>query len=405
MERSFEQLCNMFFEVSQVPLVICQLNGTPVHWAPYSDTPDEPPETNKNLVEKYTSLSNDQFVPFVEITDPPFFFAVIGLKTGEYLIVGPTAPAKPGDADIVRLSVLRNVPENRRKAYRERVSHIPVFSFRQFLTTIALVNHAFNGVLISPEDILLVRPSLTHELDKSLTHTMFTARENQVMHTPASFEHYVLQAVTDGNTPKLKQALLSPVSGSIGMMSNDPIQQEKYTFICFITLVTRAAIAGGLIQELAFSLSDVYCQRVDRLENISDIAKLSWEMCIDFTERVAAVKGKDKLSPTISMCCEYINGHLHNDIHLSQLANLARLSEKTLSRKFKQEIGISMTDYIHEERIKEAQALLEYSDYTISEIGYHLQYGSQSYFSSIFKKFSGVTPQQFREKLKSPVLR
>jgi AraC-like DNA-binding protein len=100
------------------------------------------------------------------------------------------------------------------------------------------------------------------------------------------------------------------------------------------------------------------------------------------------------------MCCEYINGHLHNDIHLSQLANLARLSEKTLSRKFKQEIGISMTDYIHEERIKEAQALLEYSDYTISEIGYHLQYGSQSYFSSIFKKFSGVTPQQFREKLK-----
>jgi AraC-like DNA-binding protein len=114
------------------------------------------------------------------------------------------------------------------------------------------------------------------------------------------------------------------------------------------------------------------------------------------------VRGRDKLSPGVAICCEYINLHLHDEVNLFQLTKLVRLGPKSLSKKFKLETGLSVSDYIHQERIKEARALLEYSDYSISEIGYHLQYGSQSYFSSVFKKFSGVTPQQFRGQLKQP---
>jgi YesN/AraC family two-component response regulator len=336
----------------------------------------------------------------VEISDPPFFFAVVKLDGEDYLVVGPVAPVEYGEAEFRKLALIRDVPEEKRDGYCERTMRIAVFSFRQFLATVALLTRMTNGKFISPDDILLSRPFIAREVEKHLAHAMFSARESQVMHTPASFEHYVLQAVTDGNVPKLKQALLSPVAGSIGKMSDDPLRQEKYTFICFITLITRAAIAGGLSQEQAFSLSDIYCQRADRYQDISEIAKLSWDMCMDFTEKVATVKGRDKLSTGISMCCEFINGHLHDDIHLPQLAGLARTSVKTLSKKFKEETGLSVVDYIHQERIKEAQSLLEFSDYSISEIGYYLRYGSQSYFSSIFKKISGVTPQQFRERLK-----
>lgn len=397
-----EQICNMLFEVSNVPLTICQAGGEPVYWVPRTSALDEPPEANRVLIEKFAHSVTQPAMPFVEITDPPFFLAVIKLEGENYLIVGPAAPIKHSEADILKFARGRKVPEQKYAAYGERLKHTPVFSFRQFLTTMALVNYTFTGRLISPEDILLSRPSSSKEVEKSLTRAMFSARENQLVHTPASFEHYVLQAVSDGNIPKLKQAFRSPVSGSVGRMSHDPIQQEKFTFICFITLVTRAAIGGGLSPELAFSLSDVYCQTVDKLTNISAIAKLSMEMCLDFTEKVAAVKGKDKLTPGIALCCEYINQHLHAKVNLSQLTKLVRIGPKSLSKKFKQETGFSITDYIHQERIKEARSLLEHSDYSISEIGYHLQYGSQSYFSSVFKKFSGVTPQQFRGQLKQP---
>ncbi len=393
----FTQICDMFYEVSYLPLTVCQPQGKPQYWAPRLESPDESQEANQALINTFAQASPDQNNPFVEISSPAFFFSVIKLNSGEYLIIGPASPHKHAPAEIHQLTILRGVPEEKRAAYTERLERIPVFSFRQFLTTICLVHYMFNGRLVSPEDILLSRSPIPAKVDDQLAQAIFNARENQVIHTPASFEHYILQAVSDGNLPKLKQALLSPVSGSIGKMSDDPIRQEKYTFICFVTLVTRAAIAGGLNQELTFSLSDIYCQRVDRLQNISDIARLSWEMCMDFTQKVEAVKWKNKPSPGVMQCCEYISLHLHENIDLTQLTNLARTSSKTLSKRFRSETGLTINDYIHRERIKEAQSLLKYTDYSISEIGYYLQYNSQSYFSSIFKKFSGLTPQQYRE--------
>jgi hypothetical protein len=277
-EKQPEQICNMFFEVSSVPLTLCWANGEPIYSVPHTDAPAELPQSNKVLIEKFTHAITGQAVPFVEITDPTYFFAVVKLEGEAYLIIGPTAPIKHSEADILKFASARKVPEQKCAAYCERLRQIPVFSFRQFLIITSLVNYLFTDQLISPEEILLSRPSFSKNVEKSLTRAMFIARENQVMHTPASFEHYVLQAVSDGNIPKLKQAFRSPVSGSIGRMSNNPIQQEKFTFICFITLVTRAAIAGGLSQELAFSLSDIYCQTVDKLTNISEITKLSMEM-------------------------------------------------------------------------------------------------------------------------------
>ncbi len=403
-EKQLEQLCNMFFEIAQLPLVICQEDGQSLYWVPHIDEPDEPPDANRGLIEKYLHLSTGQNVPYVEIVDPTFFFAVIKFKGGDYLVIGPAAPLKYDERTLLSLASARNVPAEKQKLYCERIKQVPEYSFRHFLTLVSLLNYSFNSTLVSPDDLLLQRPSISLHTEENLAHALFQARESQVTHTPASFERYLLQAISDGNVAKLKQAFLQPMSGAVGRMSGDPLQQEKFTFISFATLVTRAAIAGGLSQELAFSLSDIYCQAVDRLHNSFDISKLAMEMSLDFTEKVAAAKGRIGLSQVISTCCEYIGVHLHDEIDLQQLSGLVRLGPKTLSKKFKAETGLTVSDYIHKERIKEAQALLEYSDYSISEIGYYLQYGSQSYFSSIFKKFSGVTPQQFREQLRKAKL-
>jgi AraC-like DNA-binding protein len=396
-DKSLEQVCNLLFEATQLPLIVCRQDGTSLYGLPASETSDEPVEMHSELIKKSAS---QPLLPFVEITNPTFFLAVIKLPGENYLLLGPVAPTRHDEREILRFAAARGISAERQPAYCEQLSGGRNFSFRNFLTLISLVNFTFTQMLVSPDEILLLRPSQIPDSDAILTRALFDARENQVMHTPASFENYILQAVTDGDITKLKQALLSPVSGSVGKMSGDSIRQEKYTFISFVTLVTRAAITGGLSPELAFSLSDIYCQSVDKSQDILEISKLSMEMCLDFTEKVAAAQGKTWLSPTISACCEYISTHLHNEIDLGDLAAQVRLGTKSLSRKFKAETGLSILDYIHRERVKEARSLMEHSDYSISEIGYFLQYGSQSYFSSVFKKFSGVTPQQFREQVK-----
>ena len=54
-------------------------------------------------------------------------------------------------------------------------------------------------------------------------------------------------------------------------------------------------------------------------------------------------------------------------------------------------------EYIHKEKIKEAKYLLQHSDYTLTEITLFLNYPSQSYFTQIFRRYTGWTPLQFRE--------
>lgn len=62
---------------------------------------------------------------------------------------------------------------------------------------------------------------------------------------------------------------------------------------------------------------------------------------------------------------------------------------------FRQEIGMGIPEYIHREKLGEAEYLLRHTSYTLSGITTYLNYPSQSYFTQIFKKYNGITPQQY----------
>lgn len=81
---------------------------------------------------------------------------------------------------------------------------------------------------------------------------------------------------------------------------------------------------------------------------------------------------------------------------MSKLAEVAGLNASYLSQLFKKENGISVSDYIQRERIEEAKRLIELPGVTLSDIATRLHFNDQSYFTKVFKKYTGVTPRQFR---------
>lgn len=58
-------------------------------------------------------------------------------------------------------------------------------------------------------------------------------------------------------------------------------------------------------------------------------------------------------------------------------------------------------DYIYAEKVKEAQYLLTYTDDSLARIASYLAFSSQHYFQNIFKKYAGVTPNEYRTKNKN----
>lgn len=96
--------------------------------------------------------------------------------------------------------------------------------------------------------------------------------------------------------------------------------------------------------------------------------------------------------------CGYIYTHIKERITITTLAEYTDLSESYLSRVFKQNLGISISDYIREKKIEKATHLLRYSDKPIVDIANYLSFSSQSHFIQIFENYTGLTPKKYRDK-------
>jgi AraC-like DNA-binding protein len=89
-------------------------------------------------------------------------------------------------------------------------------------------------------------------------------------------------------------------------------------------------------------------------------------------------------------CCE-------TDESLVQIASRFYISKSYLSRIFKEITGFTINEYINIARIKKAKHLLHHSEYTITEISFKIGYESITYFERVFKKFVGISPNQYRK--------
>lgn len=94
---------------------------------------------------------------------------------------------------------------------------------------------------------------------------------------------------------------------------------------------------------------------------------------------------------------QYLDKHYMEAISLQNLGNIFHISHYYLSHIFKIETGISPMKYVMYRRIGEAQNMLMNTDKTIGTISETLGFGDNCHFSSMFKKYVGITPTQYRK--------
>jgi len=92
----------------------------------------------------------------------------------------------------------------------------------------------------------------------------------------------------------------------------------------------------------------------------------------------------------------FLHRNIHRNLSLAEMAEHAGLSVSHFSYLFKQQTGYSPTDYFIHVKLQRACALLSLEDKTINEIAYEIGYEDPYYFSRIFKKVIGVSPQNYR---------
>jgi len=149
--------------------------------------------------------------------------------------------------------------------------------------------------------------------------------------------------------------------------------------------------------ERVYQLSDLYMRECEQMQTIEEVHRLQYIMLMDFCDRVSAARLPKGISAEVSRCMTYIRSHTNMLIGVEHVAALIPRSSSYLMRRFKEELGMSVGDYITRCKMEEACDLLVYGESSLSEISAYLGYSSQSYFQNVFKKQMGMTPMQYRK--------
>lgn len=96
----------------------------------------------------------------------------------------------------------------------------------------------------------------------------------------------------------------------------------------------------------------------------------------------------------------YIADHYAFDTPLERLASIACMSESKLKSCFKRQLGCSVTQYIQGRRMSQAEHLLIDTDFTMGQIAQMIGYTTSSRFAELFKKSTGLLPNEYRKIVK-----
>lgn len=184
----------------------------------------------------------------------------------------------------------------------------------------------------------------------------------------------------------------------MGILSDDPVRNLKYHFVVTTAMITRFCWDGGMPLEEAFGLSDFYIQHMDRCKSIAEIVILHDQMSLDYAGRMNKRKNLAASSRQVADAINYIYSHISQRLTVKNLAKAVNSSPSYLSRVFKQEVGVSISEYIRMRKIDAAKNLLRLSDHELADIAYMLSYSSQSHFIQQFRSAVGMTPKAYRDK-------
>lgn len=194
------------------------------------------------------------------------------------------------------------------------------------------------------------------------------------------------------NAKKTFQALLV----DIFMDSAAKLNILKARILELEVILSRASVEGGADLMTALEISSEFLINISSLENIDEINLLAEKSLDKF---IQAVLGSKETKNRMVVCDikNYIRKNFDKSPTLNDIACNVYLSPSYASRIFKENQGITISDYIAKVKLEEAKRMLHNNpDYTIEYISQILGYNDSSYFSKVFRKKEGMSPSEYK---------
>lgn len=395
LETSVSEKMKLFYQLTLVPIHLFSDNQHILSFAPSGSSFEK--HFDWFLGEVVGSLKDLMIKISLNLKnslDESFIFAKFKIHANNYYVLcGPYIISKSTEDFINKLALKRNELIFEKDKLISDLSCAKLLEENNSLTYKQLFNELFvyTGSSQTGEDDTLSEKFHIHRIEN---------KEKLFSHPPYHIEQKLLVKIKEGNIKESQDIIRNLNTYHDAILSKNSIRSFKNSLICRCTLYTRAVIEGGVDSETAFTLSDLYINKIEELADIEGLYNLDIKIISEFINLTK--KRINRLySPLVQSAIKVVDNSIRNKITVNDVADQIPANTNYLSQVFKKEVGISLNSYINQRKIEEARYFLSFTDRSLADISNFLQFSSQSHFTSVFKKQMGITPLKYRKDYKN----
>lgn len=177
---------------------------------------------------------------------------------------------------------------------------------------------------------------------------------------------------------------------------SEAMNKMYYEAVAAASEMCLVSIQSGLLDMVAYDIRDEFIKEFDNAVSLPDIYDLVHGMAHTYAVKMKYILKEKKRSPRLARMMTYIEEHLTERIELADIAENVGISRTYASAVFREEMGMTISEFILKERMLEAKRMLRDTDLTVAAIADKLAFCSQSYFTKNFTEAEGMTPVEYR---------
>lgn len=331
-----------------------------------------------------------------EVQDAVGIRTLLFRQDGFVCLLGPFVSQSFSERRVRAVLIANKLPASYLPSLQLYYSAFPLISEHAIVHTV----RALLRVLQPGSNEFAFEHRLSEQTDANADISRYQARfDYHSIQKRYELENRFLRLIEDGDTAHVLKAFDSM---SISEMNerrymNAIYSDPKVSMAMVRALSRKAAERGGAPLIEINEITQHAVQSAIDMHSEEAFIRTLHTMVLELTEAVKRHKqAEGHYSPSIQKAVGFLRLNYSQSIRLSELADVAGLAPSYLSRLFREETGLTVSEYIRRLRCEQAARLLKETGMTVSDISAYVGYPDNNYFVKAFKKQYNTTPGAYR---------
>jgi AraC-like DNA-binding protein/ligand-binding sensor protein len=211
---------------------------------------------------------------------------------------------------------------------------------------------------------------------------------------PLDKERMLLASLRRGDNEAGKK-ILTEILAILLFSTPDHFKTLQFRAIELAVLLSRADISPGYTEKAVLETNNYYLKRIQESQTVEELIDVLYITVDRMAGQIFSFQGIRHAS-ALRKADRYIWENYTRKISLQEIAEASGLSAPYFSTIFKDEMGENLSSYLNRLRVEKASRMLLETDLSLSEIAGSCGFEDQSWFSKIFKSYTGMSPGKYR---------